>query len=345
MPKRIAPVGNATLEEVARTAGVSVITASRALRGVGYVAEATRQKVVEAATRLDYAPDMLAQRMRGGSSQLIGVFVNGFASMVMHELLSSIDIEARRLGFDLMVFNSRTFDDPGRASTSDMVRKLCDGLLIVFPNNEDGLLAKLERIHARCVLINFAARPIDLPVVIGANRPAARRATEYLLSLGHRRIAFIAGSSYTGQSQERQQGYEEAMRAAGIEVRPEWIGHGNFDQPTGQAAAEALLALPERPTAIFAGNDEMAFGAMDAIAAAGLRIPEDISVVGFDDIHTANFVHPRLTTLHHPSKEIAERAVAELVGMIQHGTLGASRIELPTRLVVRESTGPAPAGA
>ena len=331
-----------TLTQVAEAAGVSQITASRALRGVGRVAEETRQRVLAAAAKLDYTPDMIAQKMRGGSSSLIGVFINGFGSLVVQEMLSLINEEANRLGFDLVVFNAQTFDDPRRAATTEMLRKLCDGLLLLLPNRNDGLLDKLERAHAPCVLVNFAARAIDLPVIVGANRTAARAAVDHLLALGHRKIAFIAGTPYTGQSEERQKGYEEALQDAGIRIDPAYIVRGEFTEVSGFVQTQALLALPDPPTAIFAASDAMAFGAMDAISAAGLKVPDDLSIVGFDDVIRAAFVHPRLTTLRQPLKEITARAVAELVNAIRNNRAEGFRIELPARLVLRESTGPVP---
>ena len=333
-----------TLTEVAEAAGVSLITASRALRGVGRVAKETRERVLAAAAQLDYTPDMIAQKMRGGNSSLIGVFVNGFRSLVMHELLSAINDEARRLGFDLIVFNADHFDDARRAGTAEMLRKLCDGLMLLLPDANDGLLARLERAHAPCVLVGFAGRQVDLPVVLGSNRLAARAAVDHLLGLGHRRIAFIAGTSYTGQSEERQRGYEDALRAAGIAPEPAYLRQGDFNDASGFAETGALLALPDPPTAIFAANDAMAFGALDAVSAAGLKVPHDVSVVGFDDVIRAAVVHPKLTTVRQPLHEIAVRAVAELVTAIRGGRAEGLRIELPARLVVRESTGPAPRG-
>jgi LacI family transcriptional regulator len=333
-----------TLTEVAEEAGVSLITASRALRGVGRVAKETRERVLAAAAKLDYTPDMIAQKMRGGNSGLIGVFVNGFRSLVMHELLSALNDEARRLGFDLIVFNAEHFDDARRAGTAEMLRKLCDGLLLLLPDTNDGLLDRLERAHAKCVLVSFAGRQIDLPVVLGSNRLAARAAVEHLLGLGHRRIAFIAGTSFTGQSEERQRGYEDALRAAGIAIEPAYQRQGDFNDASGFVETQALLALPHPPTAIFAANDAMAFGALDALSTAGLKVPDDVSVVGFDDVIRAAFVHPKLTTVRQPLHEIAIRAIAELVNAIRDGRAGGLRIELPARLVIRDSTGPAPKG-
>lgn len=332
-----------TLTDIAKEAGVSLITASRALRGVGRVAQETRQRVAEVAARLDYTPDMLAQKMRGASSNIIGVIVSSFGSLFVQELLAAINEEADRQGFDLVIFNSKRFNDPRRTGTTEMLRKLCDGLLVLLPSADDELLAKLEQAQAPCVLVNFNARAVDLPVITVANRAAARQATEHLLTLGHTKIAFICGASHTGQSEERRKGYEDALLAAGIAVNPAWIVQGEFTEATGFRQTRALLALPDRPTAIFAANDAMAFGALDAIAAAGLKAPEDLSVLGFDDVARANFVHPKLTTLRQPMDEIASRSVDELIKAIKRGaSSGGFRLELPTRLMVRESTGPAP---
>lgn len=330
-----------TLNDVAREAGVSLITASRALRGVGRVAEETRQRVLKVAARLAYTPDILAQRMRGSSSNIIGVIINGFGSAFIQEVLTLINIEADRAGYDLIIFNSGRFDDPRRTSTTEMLRKLCAGLLVLLPNVEDQLLDKLERAQAPCVLINFDARQIDLPVIGGSNRVPVRQAVEHLLALGHTRIAFIRGAAHSGQSEERRKGYQEAMAQAGIELHPDWIRQGDFTEVGGFTQTQALLALPQPPTAIVAANDAMAFGAYDAIAAAGLKIPEDISIIGFDDVARSSYMHPRLTTVRQPLEDIAVRAVEELIKAIRLGrSAGGFRLELPARLILRGSTGP-----
>lgn len=332
---------NATLAEVAKRAGVSIITASRALRGQAHVAAETRKKVLAAASELHYTPDVLAQTMRGGSSRLIGVFLVGFRSMVLHDLLVGIENEAHRLGYDLIVFNVGIYDN-GRAGGVDMMLKLCDGVIWLLPNGTHPLMAKLEGGAMPCVLVNFDARQAALPVVVGANAAGARDVIHHLLQLGHRRIAFVGGALHTGQSRERQRGYEEALREAGIAPRPDYQASGNFVFASGLQAARQLLALPERPTAIFCANDDMAFGAMQGAAELGLSVPADVSVAGFDDVPAASAVTPPLTTIRQPLEEIGTRAVDELVAVIGGRPRTASRIELPTRLVVRESTGPVP---
>lgn len=328
------------LSEVAKLAGVAPITASRAIRGEGYVSEEARARILEAAAQLNYTPDMVARRMRGEKSRLIGVFVNNFGSLVLHETTKAISDEARARGYDIVLFNAERFDVADRAGTRDMLARLCAGLILPMPNGEDRYLAELEKQHLPCVFVNFVARAVNLPVVAIENREGARAVMNHLLSLGHRRIAFISGSNYTGQSAEREAGYADALRDAGIALDPALVISGAFVQTGGYDAAERLLDLPSPPTAIFAANDEMAFGAIDAIHSRGLRVPEHVSVAGFDDIPTSSYVHPPLTTVKQPLQAVCARAVHELLELIAGRDVPAGRISYPLELIVRQSTGP-----
>lgn len=330
------------LSEVAKLAGVSPITASRAIRGTGYVSEAARARIMEAAAQLNYTPDMMARRMRGDKSNLLAVFVNHYGSLVLHELTKAISDEARRQGYDIVLFNAERFDSPARTGTCNMLSQLCDGVLLLLPSFEDRYLDVLEQQRMPCVFVSFDARSVNLPVVVGENRAAARQAVEHLLGLGHRRIAFIAGTAGTGQSAQRQKGYVDALQAAGLQVDPALMLEGAFVQSGGYAATEMLLALAEPPTAIFAANDEMAFGAIDAAHSRGIDVPEQMSVMGFDDIPTAAGVFPPLTTMRQPVSAMAASAVGEVIALIQGGEVKAKRIAFPLELVVRKSTGPVP---
>jgi LacI family transcriptional regulator len=328
------------LSEVAKIAGVSPITASRAIRGNGYVSEAARTRVMAAAAQLNYTPDVLARRMRGDKSKLIGVFVNHYGSLVLHEITKAISDEARRQGYDILLFNAERFDLPGRMDTCAMLSKLCDGMLLLMPNLEDSYLDVVERQRSPCVFVSFDARPMKLPVVVVENRLGARTAVEHLLSLGHKRIAFIGGTAGTGQGAERLKGYNDALEAAGVARDPALAVPGDFAQTGGYSATERLLALSDPPTAIFAANDEMAFGAIDAIHSRGLTVPDDISVIGFDDIAISSFIHPPLTTMRQPHVDMAARAVSEVIALIEGGEIESRRIGFPMQLVVRGSTGP-----
>lgn len=330
-----------TLQQVADAAGVSLNTASRAIREDRYVSEDARARVREAADRLHYRPNAVARRMRGDKARLLGVFVNGIGWAVVHELVDHISEEARRLDFDLVVFSAENFHDSRRVGTSDLLCSLCDGLLMLLPNREDTFLDVLERDRSNCVLIGFDAREIGLPVVVADNRAGGRSATEHLLSLGHRRIAFVRGSHATGQSAQRERGYMDALAQAGIEVDPALILPGNFTPKDVLEGTARLMDLPDPPTAIFSANDGMAMNVIETLHARKLRVPEDVSVIGFDDVPLASYVHPQLSTVRHPSRAIAVRAVHKLLNMIETGNFESERDMFATELVVRQSTGPA----
>lgn len=243
---------------------------------------------------------------------------------------------------DLIIYNAiDDLDDSDRKGINQMMRGLCDGLIYILPRLSDNYIKSLEQIKLPVVLVNYCRTETSLPVVVGDNRLGARDAVAHLLALGHQRIAFIAGSVHTGQSKERQRGYTDALKKFGVTQDKSLIEEGNFGQLSGFEATRHLLALRQPPTAIFCANDEMAFGAMDAVRAHGLRVPGDVSVIGFDDVPTAAHVHPKLTTLRQPLVAISEAAVQELLRRI-NGTEGQrARIEFPSELVVRESTAPA----
>jgi hypothetical protein len=233
------------LSEVARLAGVSPITASRAIRGTGYVSDAARTRILDAARELNYTPDMLARRMRGEKSKLIGVFLNNYGPVVLHELVRAIGEQARKRDYDLLLFNADRFDSPERAVTCATLGKLCDGLLLVMPTADDGFLDVIERQQLSCALVCFDARQLDMPAIVLENRAGARSAVEHLLGLGHRRIAFIAGTNRTGQSGERQRGYADALAAAGIAVDPALVVDGAL-QPAGRLRGGRAPAVPAR---------------------------------------------------------------------------------------------------
>ncbi|MES2262997.1 MAG: LacI family DNA-binding transcriptional regulator [Pseudomonadota bacterium] len=332
-----------TLHDVAQQAGVSVMTVSRALSGEGYVAEKTRQKVMAAVAQLGYTPNLSAKIMKGSRTNVVGVLVNDLQSTVINEIIGALSVTLRKSGMDLIIYNS--IDDIGASSRSGvnrMMRSLCDGLLFVLPRLTEGYIGQLEKSTQPVVLVNYSRTDTSLPVVRGGNHAGGLAAVRHLLELGHRRIGYIAGSAYTGQSRERQRGYTDGLKEGGIAPDPKLVVQGDFGRRSGFNAAGKLLELGDAPTAIFAGNDDMAFGAIDAVRAQGLRVPEDISVIGFDDIPTAAQVHPALTTLRQPLAEISEAAVRELMRRITGADGQQHRIEFPCELVVRDSTARAP---
>ncbi len=337
--------GGVTLVDVAKLAGVSVMTASRALSGEGYASEETRTKVQAAAKQLGYTPNALARMMKGGKTNVIGVVVNDVSSSVINCFVTALSEEVRKFDMDLFIYNSLGDLGGGKGQrVSQMLHGLWDGLIFVMPRMTDDYLETLEQGSSPVVMINYFRTETSLPVVRGDNVNGAHDAVSHLIELGHRRIGFIRGSSYTGQSDQRERGYAAALADAGIELDPALVYQGNFNEQSGIDGTHYLLALENPPTAIFAANDGMAIGVMNALREKGLRIPEDISVIGFDDIPAASMTRPPLTTLRHPFEAMAHATVQELVRRIRGEPGRRHRIEFPSEFVMRESTGPAPAG-
>lgn len=333
-----------TLVDVAKKAGVSVMTASRAMSGEGYASEETKAKVHAAAQELGYAPNALARMMKGGRTNVIGVVVNDLSSVVVNAFVTALSEEVRKFEMDLFIYNSLGDLGDGKGKRlSQMLHGLWDGLVYVLPRMSDDYLKTLEQSDSPIVLINYCRQETTLPVVRGDNVNGARDGVAHLIELGHRRIAFVRGTAYTGQSAERERGYRAALESAGIAFDETLVAQGDFNEPSGVAAGRALLALPDAPTAIFAANDAMALGCMTAIREKGLRIPQDVSVVGFDDMPGAAVAQPGLTTMRHPVAAMAQASVQELMRRIQNQPGRRQRIEFPSEFVVRESTGPGPA--
>ncbi|HEX8603919.1 MAG TPA: LacI family DNA-binding transcriptional regulator [Pseudoduganella sp.] len=330
-----------TLVQVAARAGVAVMTASRAISGDGYVSEETRNKVLAAAAELGYAPNTLARVMKGGRTNVLGVVVNDLSSVVVNTFVSALTEEVRKYEMDLFIYNSSVqLDEQAQRRHNQLLHGLWDGLIYVLPRMTDEYLATLEASDSPIVLVNFCRRPTTLPVVLGDNFNGARDVVASLAAQGHQRIAFIRGSHWTGQSAERERGYRQAMADAGLPVDERWVAQGTFSEKSGLEAGQLLFALDPRPTAVFAANDEMALGCMNAARALGLRLPEDVSLVGFDDVPGAVTAQPPLTTLRHPLALMAQATVQELMRRVLRQPGTRQRVEFPAEMVVRASTAP-----
>ena len=335
-----------TLVQVAKKAGVSVMTASRAMSGEGYVSEETKTRVQAAARELGYTTNALARVMKGGRTNVIGVVVNDLSSVVVNAFVSAMTEEVRKHEMDLFIYNSiGQLDEQTQRRHSQLLHGLWDGLVYVLPRMTDEYLHALEKSDSPIVLINFCRRSTTLPVIQGDNFNAARDAVAGLIAQGHQRIAFIKGTHWTGQSAERERGYRQALADARIKVDNHLIEQGNYSEQSGLEAGRRLLSLAQRPTAVFAANDEMAIGCMNAAHEMGVQVPDELSLIGFDDVSAASIVRPQLTTLRHPITLMAQAAVQELMRRIQGQPGQRQRVEFPAEMVVRESTAPASAPA
>jgi LacI family transcriptional regulator len=296
--------------------------------------------VLDAAERLGYVPNQQARRLAGGRSNIIGILVPGLDNSYIGEVIRGIDEELAKSNYDLMIYTTHRQRGKETKYVSSIANGLTDGLLLIVPLVPTTYLDALHEQNFPYVLIDQSDTTGQSAIVNATNWQGAYEATQYLLSLGHRRIGFIAGLMELSSAVERLEGYRAALSDHEIPVRDALIFEGDFWQPGGYAAAAQLLDLAEPPTAIFASNDLSAFGAMEAIRERGFRIPEDISLVGFDDIPQASIVYPKLTTVRQPLDQMGRVAAKMLLEHIENPQGSLRRVTLSTHLIVRDSCQP-----
>ena len=329
-----------TIRDVAQRAGVSISTVSRVLNKSAGVAEAKRERVKEAASALGYSPNPNALSLLGQSTGGIGVLLPYIAGDFFSEFLEGIDRTTRDNGYYLIVSSTHRVPGAFRAAIQGMHRRV-DGLIVMSTQDSaDSVKAWLPD-GLPVVFVNSEVEDRDLEVVNIDNRGGAYMMTEHLIGLGHRRIAFLRGAEGSTDALERLDGYRAALEAHGLTTDPALEFEGDFTLESGERAVPAILEADPRPTALFASNDLSAYGALSGLREAGLRVPDDLSLAGFDDVPLARIASPTLTTVHAPVQEMGQRAIERLLAQAK-GTEGHGRgvVQLPTELAIRESTAP-----
>jgi LacI family transcriptional regulator len=331
---------NVTILGVAKEAGVSYGTVSRVINDDVHVKAETRERVLKTMKKLGYVVNRQARVLAGGKSKTIGVLVPDLGTGYIGEIMRGIDTELGIAGYDLILYTTHRAAAKETSYVDTFVRGMVDGLLLVLPRNPTDYINNLAEHKFPFVLIDHQGTGQDCAAVGAANWQGAYNATEYLISLGHRRIGFITGWMDLGAAQDRLSGYQEALRNSHIPLEKELVFDGTFAQADGYTGAKKLLELPNPPTAFFASNDVMAMGVMDGIREKGLRIPEDVSVVGFDDIPQAASVRPAMTTVRQPLEKMGQAATQMLLDLLAHPQKKTERFELPTELIIRDSCRP-----
>lgn len=329
-----------TIVEVAEKAGVSLGTVSRVMNNDAHVAPGTRERVSAVMRDLGYVANRQARGLKGSRTNVIGVLAPDLGTGYIGEILHGIDAELGLHQLDLMLFTTHRTATKEANYVANMVQGMVDGLLVILPRNPADYTGTLTSRNFPFVLIDHQGTGNPCPAVGATNWQGAYNAAEYLIKLGHRRIGFITGSMDLGAAIDRLEGYKSALQVHHIPEDPRLIYEGTFFQPEGFAGGSALLDLKDPPTAIFASNDVMAMGVMDAIRERGLRIPEDVSILGFDDIPQAAMVRPGLTTVRQPLDEMGRLATQMLIDQLKNPEKEIGRVELPTELIVRDSTYP-----
>ena len=330
--------GKVTIVEVAAEAGVSFGTVSRVINNDVHVKPETRERVLATMRRLNFVANRQARSLAGGKSNTIGVLVPDLGTGYIGEIMRGIDDELGMAGYDLVLYTTHRAANKEAEYVSNLARGMVDGLLIVLPRNPEDFTESLIEQRYPFVLIDHQGTGKMCPTVSAANWQGGFNAVEYLIQLGHRRIGLITGALDLGSAVGRMDGYKMALRANHIPLDPELIYEGTFHQPDGYDGAKKLLELSDPPTAIFAENDTMAMAAMDAVREKGLRVPDDVSIIGFDDIPQASLIRPALTTVRQPLEQMGRIATQMTLELIQSPEATRRQIELPAELVIRAST-------
>jgi LacI family transcriptional regulator len=326
-----------TIYDVARLAGVSTATVSRALNGTGQIAPATRATIDAAVAQLGYHPNTVARSLVTKSTQTIALLLPDITNPFYAALVGGIQRRALETGHTMLLCTTESDPEREEQYLNLLRAKQVDGVLVdglVLPPDT---IARFVRNGLPIVCLDRDVDSTSVPLVQVDNRLGARIATEHLLSLGHVRVGHIAGAPELRISEERIEGYREALAAAGLEPEPQLLAIGSFTEEGGYEAMRVLLETTEL-TAVFAANDLSAIGAVSAIVESGRRVPEDVSVVGFDDLRLSAFTSPPLTTVRQPAAEIAQLATEILIGLTKGEEVRQMRHFLEPALVVRDST-------
>lgn len=356
-----------TIQDIARLAGVSRSTVSRVLNKKPDVDAATRERVLHIIEEYGFVPDQAATRLAGGRSKIIGVIapsvswplipaiIQGVVVPIVHwptipEIMRGITDTLGKTPYELLLYSIDHQRDHREIIQRILATQLLSGLIVVLPGQAASYFLALHEHGLPVVMIDDQESPSAIPWVGTDNRQGAYHAVRHLIGLGHRRIAHIRG--LYACSEERYQGYCDALREAGIPLDPSLVEQGDFDVEGGKSCALRLLSLAERPDAIFAGNDQMAIGVLAAAETHGLQVPDDLAVMGFDDIPFSSHLRPALTTVRQPLFEMGQQAVELLLSLIEPSASFSPhaipapgqdpeliRIYLKTNLIIRASCG------
>jgi len=338
--------GRVTLAAVADEAGVSLATISKVLNGRPDVAADTRERIERLLAERGYRRRIGAT---AAPAELIELVFHELDRIWSMELIDGVESVAKEHGLSVVLTVTGDRHSPGVDWLDGVLRRRPAGVVLVF---SDLPRALRERLRARAIpfaIVDPAGDPSpDVPSVGSANWSGGLAATRHLIELGHRRIAAITGPEDMMCSLARLDGFRSAMNSVGLPIEPGFERFGDFHVEGGRRHAHELLSLPDRPTAIFAGSDLQALGALEAARALGLRVPDDVSIVGYDDIPLSRWVSPRLTTVHQPLRQMGVEAAKLVLALRDQqpsapSSAPAARMDLATSLVVRDSTAPPPA--
>ncbi len=342
-------MADVSIKEVARLAGVSIATVSRCINTPEKVREQTRNRVEAAILETGYSPNALAQSFRRGRTNRVMVVLPTIGDPFFSSVMHGIQVAARAKGYSVIIVETQFNTMPADEIGAMLVSRQTDGIILLASTSPFGTEIQSARSRQRLPIVigceTISPELAGFPSVHIDNVAAATEATAYLIGRGHERIAMITGQRSSLLTRDREHGYRAAMRDAGLEIEDGWVIEGDMNLDGAMRATATLLDHRSRPTAVFCANDEMAIGCVHAVKAAGLTVPGDISVMGFDDIRYAEVMDPPLTTIAQPTEEIGERAMYRLCREIEDAPQAPDDAPeiVPHKLIVRQSVA-APAG-
>ncbi|RFU60053.1 LacI family DNA-binding transcriptional regulator [Bacillus sp. V59.32b] len=324
--------------DVAKKANVSTATVSRVISNSGTVKRETTEKVLEAIELLKYQPNMLARQLRRSETKTILVVIPDITNTFFSKVLRGIEAVAIQNGYQVLLGDALNSVEHESGYLNILRQKKADGMILLTARIDEALLDEIAK-EFPVVLACEYMEGSQIPTVSIDNISSARKATDYLIGLGHKRIGFISGPLNVVLGRDRLKGFKQAMAQRSLPVEPLLVQEGDFSYESGFNMMLKLLAIDHPPTAVFAANDEMAIGAIKAIKSKGLQVPEDLSVIGFDDIKFASIFEPSLTTIAQPTFDIGSKATELLIKIINQDRLDEKKqYILADELIVRESS-------
>ncbi|WP_116474832.1 substrate-binding domain-containing protein [Zobellella maritima] len=331
----------ATIKDVAALAGVSISTVSHVMNGTRKVSDSARLRVEEAVSRLHYAPNSVARSLKVNNTRTIGMVVTTSAHPFFAEVVQAVEDLCFELGYSLILCNTENQPERQLMHVRMLMEKRVDGLLIICTDTPPALQTLLQN-HSQLplVMLDWSRESSFADIIHDNAQIGGYLAGQYLVAQGHRRFACITGHLTKGTSQLRLEGFKKALAEASLELPASAIVEGDFESESGYQGMQRLLQQKFPVTAVFAFSDTMAFGAICAITQAGFRVPQDISVLGYDDVNMARFTNPPLTTISHPKRTLGRWALELLLKRIKDKDHRQAQLELTPRLVVRDSVCP-----
>jgi LacI family transcriptional regulator len=330
-----------TIRDVAKRAGVAPITASRVTNSPEAVSAPTRERVREAIEELGYVQNRVARSLRLKRTHTLALVVTDITNPFWTTVVRGVEDAAQRAGFSVILCNTDESEAKQQRYLDVLLQKRVDGILLVPAGTSAGLGDWIRMQSTPMVILDRRVKSARVDVVYGDSEGGAYQLIRHLVSLGHRRIAVLSGPQDVSTAEDRVAGYRRALAEAGLPVRADWVRYGTFSQESGYEMAQQVLATVPRPTALFAASNFVAIGALRALRESNVRVPEDVSVVAFDDLTSGLVIEPFLTVVDQPAYEMGQRATELLLARLSGpATDGYQEIVLPTQLTVRRSSAP-----